>query len=110
MSRRPPRSTRTDTLFPYPALFRSVRGGARQPCGAGEAFCLGGSPLIRAQKSPHLRRPSSTTPSQAADMSENATWHGTTILSVRKGDSVVVAGDGQVSLGQTVIKDRKSVV
>lgn len=31
-------------------------------------------------------------------------WHGTTILSVRKGDRVVVAGDGQVSLGQTVIK------
>ncbi len=37
-------------------------------------------------------------------MSESANWHGTTILSVRKGDSVVVAGDGQVSLGQTVIK------
>ena len=32
------------------------------------------------------------------------TWHGTTILSVRKGGRVVVAGDGQVSLGQTVIK------
>jgi ATP-dependent HslUV protease, peptidase subunit HslV len=31
-------------------------------------------------------------------------WHGTTILSVRKGDQVVVAGDGQVSLGDTVIK------
>ncbi len=31
-------------------------------------------------------------------------WHGTTILSVRKGDTVVVAGDGQVSFGQTVIK------
>lgn len=31
-------------------------------------------------------------------------WHGTTILGVRKGDQVVVAGDGQVSLGQTVIK------
>ena len=31
-------------------------------------------------------------------------WHGTTILSVRKGDSVVIAGDGQVTLGQTVIK------
>ncbi|MDG2269721.1 MAG: HslU--HslV peptidase proteolytic subunit, partial [Alphaproteobacteria bacterium] len=27
------------------------------------------------------------------------TWHGTTILSVRKGDSVVIAGDGQVTLG-----------
>ena len=33
-----------------------------------------------------------------------AIWHGTTILSVRKGDRVVVAGDGQVSLGETVIK------
>jgi len=31
-------------------------------------------------------------------------WHGTTIIGVRKGDEVVVAGDGQVSLGQTVIK------
>src|SRR3546814_4568281 len=26
MIRRPPRSTRTDTLFPYPTLFRSRRG------------------------------------------------------------------------------------
>ena len=32
------------------------------------------------------------------------TWHGTTIIGVRKGGRVVVAGDGQVSLGQTVIK------
>lgn len=32
------------------------------------------------------------------------TWHGTTIISVRKGGSVVVAGDGQVSIGPTVIK------
>lgn len=31
-------------------------------------------------------------------------WHGTTILTVRKGDKVVIAGDGQVSLGQTIIK------
>src|SRR3546814_5772125 len=28
MIRRPPRSTRTDTLFPYTTLFRSPRGGA----------------------------------------------------------------------------------
>jgi ATP-dependent HslUV protease subunit HslV len=33
-----------------------------------------------------------------------APWHGTTIITVRKGDKVVIAGDGQVSLGQTVIK------
>jgi len=31
-------------------------------------------------------------------------WHGTTILSIRKGDDIVIAGDGQVSLGDTVIK------
>jgi len=37
-------------------------------------------------------------------MSEIPTWHGTTILSVRKGGKVVVAGDGQVSLGPTVVK------
>ena len=31
-------------------------------------------------------------------------WHGTTILSVRKDGAVVVAGDGQVTFGQTIIK------
>ena len=31
-------------------------------------------------------------------------WHGTTIIGVRKGGKIVIAGDGQVSLGQTVIK------
>jgi ATP-dependent HslUV protease subunit HslV len=31
-------------------------------------------------------------------------WHGTTILSVRRGGKVVIAGDGQVSMGQTVMK------
>ena len=37
-------------------------------------------------------------------MSELPSMHATTIVSVRKGDTVVIAGDGQVSLGQTVIK------
>ena len=36
--------------------------------------------------------------------SDAAVWHGTTILSVRKNGSVVIAGDGQVTLGQQVIK------
>jgi len=31
-------------------------------------------------------------------------WHGTTIVAVRKDGAVVIAGDGQVSIGQTVIK------
>ncbi len=31
-------------------------------------------------------------------------WHGTTVLCVRRGPQVAMAGDGQVTLGQTVIK------
>jgi len=31
-------------------------------------------------------------------------WHGTTILMVRRGGQVTIAGDGQVSFGQTVMK------
>ncbi|MET0409548.1 MAG: HslU--HslV peptidase proteolytic subunit, partial [Hyphomicrobium sp.] len=41
---------------------------------------------------------------QNPNAGENSGWHATTILTVRKGGKVVVAGDGQVSLGQTVIK------
>jgi len=37
-------------------------------------------------------------------MSNDNVWHGTTILSVRKGGKAVVVGDGQVSLQHTVIK------
>ena len=32
-------------------------------------------------------------------------WHGTTVVSVRKGNEVVIAADGQVTLGDTVMKD-----
>lgn len=35
---------------------------------------------------------------------EFPSWHGTTIIGVKKAGSIVIAGDGQVSLGQTVIK------
>jgi ATP-dependent HslUV protease, peptidase subunit HslV len=33
-----------------------------------------------------------------------APWHGTTVLTVRKGGSVVIGADGQVSVGQTIVK------
>jgi ATP-dependent HslUV protease subunit HslV len=36
--------------------------------------------------------------------SEADSWHGTTILTVRKGGIVAIAGDGQVSIGQTCVK------
>jgi ATP-dependent HslUV protease subunit HslV len=38
------------------------------------------------------------------------TWHGTTILTVRKAGKVVIGGDGQVSIGQTVIKSNAKKV
>ena len=31
-------------------------------------------------------------------------FHGTTIMSVRRGNHVVMGGDGQVSLGNTIVK------
>ncbi|MGD9637591.1 MAG: ATP-dependent protease subunit HslV [Alphaproteobacteria bacterium] len=37
-------------------------------------------------------------------------WHGTTILAVRKNNELVMAGDGQVSLGNTVIKETAAKV
>ena len=37
-------------------------------------------------------------------MSDPTNWHGTTILGVRKNGKVIIAGDGQVSVGQTVMK------
>jgi ATP-dependent HslUV protease subunit HslV len=41
--------------------------------------------------------------SDPSDASSNS-WHGTTILTVRKGGVVAIGGDGQVSIGQTIVK------
>ena len=43
-------------------------------------------------------------------MSEHVIWHGTTIILVRKKNEVVVAGDGQVSMGNTIIKSTATKV
>ena len=45
-----------------------------------------------------------------ASPNEPSVWHGTTILTVRKGGKVVIGGDGQVSIGQTVIKSNAKKV
>ena len=42
--------------------------------------------------------------------SDAAAWHGTTILSVRKNGTVIIAGDGQVTFGQQVIKSNAKKV
>src|SRR5256714_11362772 len=41
---------------------------------------------------------------------EQSAWHGTTILALRKGGEVIVVGDGQVSMGQTVVKSNAKKV
>jgi ATP-dependent HslUV protease, peptidase subunit HslV len=41
---------------------------------------------------------------------DSLAWHGTTILSLRKGGTVVVAGDGQVSMGETIVKSNAKKV
>jgi len=40
----------------------------------------------------------------SAEAGQAGPWHGTTILTVRKGGLVAIGGDGQVSIGQTIIK------
>ena len=43
-------------------------------------------------------------------MNTNQSWHGTTIVLIRKGKDTIVAGDGQVSLGNTVLKSKAKKV
>src|SRR6218665_861913 len=55
-------------------------------------------PLAARKRISHIRRMTNPHAQSAAP------WHGTTILSARTADKVVVIGDGQVSMGQTVMK------
>src|SRR3546814_11097720 len=52
MIRRPPRSTRTDTLFPYTTLFRSCRKGWRSPLPCSAPAC----PTISSASSTSIMR------------------------------------------------------
>src|SRR3546814_12457481 len=59
MIRRPPRSTRTDTLFPYTTLFRSRRTGAPEPprrMGLHDARRAGAAAAIAGRSRPLARR------------------------------------------------------
>ena len=46
----------------------------------------------------------------STEMPTSPLWHGTTILTVRKGGTVVIGGDGQVSIGQTIVKSNAKKV
>src|SRR3546814_20416129 len=71
MIRRPPRSTRTDTLFPYTTLFRSAAGSPHHGCEFGWR--------MTSRRSPSLRPPSSSL--GCADLSYRPSWHNHTMLS-----------------------------
>src|SRR3546814_6339249 len=59
MIRRPPRSTRTDTLFPYTTLFRSARiSVAANVVGAYSDACAAGARIAVATRSVDLQRQS----------------------------------------------------
>jgi ATP-dependent HslUV protease, peptidase subunit HslV len=51
-----------------------------------------------------MARPQQRIPMRRNQDIARTRWHGTTILSLRKGSEVVIAGDGQVSMGQTIVK------
>src|SRR3546814_9486557 len=53
MIRRPPRSTRTDTLFPYTTLFRSLCGGVQN---GGSHRKFGNSSRVHLPKNAHAKR------------------------------------------------------
>src|SRR3954471_19158372 len=53
---------------------------------------------------PRNLRPFAPDPTSAGMQTPSEIWHGTTILTVRKGGIVAIGGDGQVSIGQTIVK------
>ena len=63
------------------------------------------SPLREARLASQACKPAARFPPLLEQRSGHLeSWHGTTILGVKKGGRTVIAGDGQVSLGNTVIK------
>src|SRR3546814_8546263 len=57
MIRRPPRSTRTDTLFPYTTLFRSLRGGSGRGLQNFLALLpVAGAQFVRLKRIEHAKR------------------------------------------------------
>src|SRR3546814_2518063 len=67
MIRRPPRSTRTDTLFPYTTLFRSCRDRSRQETKRRRARLPHATKSLDRRLSPRYRPRSSRKPPAAVD-------------------------------------------
>src|SRR3546814_5610175 len=78
MIRRPPRSTRTDTLFPYTTLFRSVRAGqGRRACRRGELEGRQGRAAHRAERILSATPDTPAAPSPTGPDADATFYHGT---------------------------------
>src|SRR6187200_2194420 len=77
----------------------AVQGSIEAFAIIGPVHTYGRSKLLVPRQSPFLGSRESE-----PRMSNELSMHATTIVTVRKGNKVVIAGDGQVSLGQTIMK------
>jgi ATP-dependent HslUV protease subunit HslV len=83
-----------------------VLGIEQEAISRGNAGLLSASVGARQHRAPGNALEAAGAPAYLGAMADSAApvWHGTTILSVRKGNQVVVAGDGPVTVGATVMK------
>src|SRR5215468_9718724 len=88
------------------ARMPEVLGIEQEAISRGNAGLLSASAGARQHRAPGNALEAAGAPAYLGAMADSAApvWHGTTILSVRKGNQVVVAGDGQVTFGATVMK------
>jgi ATP-dependent HslUV protease, peptidase subunit HslV len=86
----------------YQAPFGFATAGCRHGHQLARAFALGAAKaaIARSVRGPYIR----SSPRPPMQPSSPDLWHGTTILTVRKGGAVAIGGDGQVSIGQTIVK------
>src|SRR5450631_1668043 len=91
---------RISNPWQYPSVARLLSGvaGIRH---LGQPNCIARRTSLHVLASEGLTRMSHN---------EIPSWHGTTILTVRKGGTVVMGGDGQVSIGQTIVKSNAKKV
>src|SRR3546814_14602430 len=101
MIRRPPRSTRTDTLFPYTTLFRSPRPEAGDPIGGAKQYSL--RPGAELEHQDYRARPG---------FGEYAREHQQTLADARNSDRQSVVSGTSVSArvdfgGRRIIKKQR---
>src|SRR3546814_20965482 len=103
MIRRPPRSTRTDTLFPYTTLFRSAGRITAQPWSSIAQDCIDPAKL-RAQRLACMRRLGAP----AFEIDERAAHHLLTILGKGRIDGLCTSeGNRHGNLRQLLAKPRR---